>query len=70
MQELVQVEFQPGGQRYTYSTTEHVAVGDKVVVPTSNPFAGETTAVAEVVQIGSDFLGTPKQVIGKHREDS
>jgi len=63
--ELIQVEFHPGGQRYTYSAGDHaVAVGDQVMVPTSNPYVGETVAQARVVAIGSDFAGEAKRIAG------
>lgn len=65
---LVKVEFQPGGTRYTYSTTEPLVVGDQVVVPTSNPFVGETTAFATVVEIGSSFKGEAKPVLYKKEQ--
>jgi len=60
---LIKVEFRPGGQEYTYYTDQDVAVGDRVMVPTSAQ--GETEGKATVTQLSSDYEGTPKSVLYK-----
>lgn len=61
----VKVKFQPDGYAYTYETDADLRVGDEVLVPTDNPYAGDTTGFATVVQLGSDYEGPVKRVLGK-----
>jgi len=63
MSELIQVEFRPGGHRYTYATDKPVAVGDVVMVPTHTVFGEDLAGNATVVALGSAYTGEVKSVI-------
>jgi hypothetical protein len=66
--QLIQVEFAPGGQRYTYSTEQRVHVGDKVRVFTEGGTIGPRIATVTVVEIGSDYTGPVKAIFGRAEE--
>ncbi len=69
MGELIQVEFSPGGTRYTYTTDREVSVGQEVVVPTHTVFGEDLLATAQVVALGSSYTGAVKSVVSIIGED-
>ena len=69
MEQLIKVEFAPGGQQYTYSTEqENVGIGDRVRVFTEGGTLGPRIATVTVVGIGSDYTGPVKAIFGKAEE--